>query len=260
MLIKEQIARNFEDMLNEVKEYDVERFVKEIKLDGGITGEQNEILLKRYIEKRLKGVPLGRIIERTILILANDGLIWYVVGRHFGYDEDLYSVAKFGMIKAVDNFSFDRDCSFASFATRVMINEVLMHKRTQSRQIETVLSIESLDAPIDSDKSGGGVRYDLLAAEDDLVEEIAEQEYLKYIESLFIYLTPIEQKVIIHTFGLFGHKPLNQLEISKKIGVSQSYISRLTESVPKKLKILITNKDSEEYQKLTRKTYELVTE
>ncbi len=261
MLIKQRIIENFEQELDNVKEWSIEIFIKGIKRSGGITNEQNEILLKRYIDKKVKGIEIENIIERTILILVNDGLIWYVVGQNFGQDEELYSIAKLGMIKAIDNFSFDRDCSFASFATKVMINEILMYKRKQRRQIESIIGVSSLDASIEDDGYEGRVKYDIIPCEDDFVEKIAEQEYCRYIEKFFVYLSPTEQKVMIHTFGLFGNSPLNQNEVSEMVGVSQSYVSRLLNSVPQKLKFLINNKDnleSEEYKRLVRKRYELV--
>ena len=262
MLIKQQIIKNFEQELDNTKEWNIDALIKKIKQCGGVTKEQNEILLKRYIAKKNEIAEIESIIERTILILANDGLIWYVVGQHFGSDEDLYSIAKFGMIKAIDNFSFDRDCSFASFATKVMINEILMHKRKEKRQIETTFGVTSLDGPID-DRCEGVANYDMLASEEDFVEEIVEQGYCEYVEKFFVYLTPTEQKVMIHTFGLFGNKALTQVGVSKKVGISQSHVSRLLESVPQKLKFLINNThnfESEEYKRLTKKRYELVKE
>ena len=260
MLIKQRIIENFEQELDKVKEFNVGVLISKIKHAGGITKEQNEILLKRYITKKEAAADVENIIERTILILVNDGLIWYVVGQHFGSDEDLYSVGKLGMIKAIDNFSFDRDCSFASFATKVMINEILMQKRKEKRQMETINAI-SLDAPVEENKCEGGIRYDTIASNEDFVEEIVEEEYCRYIEKLFVYLTPVEQRVMIHSFGLFGNRPQNQQEVAKLVGVSQSYVSRLLETVPQKLKILLSNKGvniNYEYKRLTQKRYGLV--
>lgn len=259
MLIKKQIITNFEQELDNVKDWNVEVIINKIRCSGGVTNEQNEILLKRYIDKKSKIAEIESIIERTILILANDGLIWYVVGQHFGSDEDLYSIAKFGMIKAIDNFRFDRDCSFASFATKVMINEILMYKRKQKKQVESTIGVTSLDASIEDDGYEGRVKYDIIPSEDNFVEEISEQEYCRYIEKFFVYLTPKEQKVMIHTFGLYGNPPLNQSEVSKKVGISQSYVSRLLEKLPQKLRVLMCvkcNEESDEYKQFTRKRYE----
>ncbi|MBQ3502156.1 MAG: hypothetical protein IJA72_00625, partial [Clostridia bacterium] len=135
MLIKQQIMENFKQMVDRTTENNIGKILKYLKGCGGISKEQNEMLLRKYIEKKNKGYEIEDIIERTILIMANDGLIWYIVSQHFGGDPDMYSVAKIGMIKAIDHFSFDRDCSFASFASKVMINEVLMCKRAEKRQI-----------------------------------------------------------------------------------------------------------------------------
>ena len=260
MLIKQQINENFENSLGNVTEYNIELFLKQIKNAGGITKEQNEILLKNYINKKNNGWQIEDIIERTILIMANDALIWYVVNKYFGYNEDLYSVAKMGMIKAVDYFSFDRECSFPSFATRVMINEILMCKRVEKKSIETLGGILSLDSSVEDADGDEVVRYAFFASDDDFVGEIAEQDYCRYIEKLFVYLTPIEQKVMIYTYGLFENEPLNQVQVAQKIGVTQSYVSRMTTQAREKVKALLSyeNKiEDEKYKKLTSKTYPL---
>lgn len=265
MLIQQQIeANDFETLIDNTNDNNVERTLNYIKTSGGIDFDKNEILFKRYHDKRERGVELDHIIERTILIMGHDRFIYYILNKHFGYDQDLYSIGKIGLIKAIDNFCFGRQ-AFATFATKVIINEILMYKRRQKTHIEGRCVISSLDGPPNeiniNDGGRDGDLYSIIPDDEDFTEDIINKCYYEYIESLFKYLTPVEQKIAIYGFGLFGVKLLTQTEIAKKVNLAQSYVSRLLKQIPQKLFILIngdSTSNKAEYQKLIKKQYGLV--
>lgn len=263
MLIKQQIMENFEQTVDKTNENNIERLLNNIKKCGGITIEQSEILFKRYIDKKNSGYEIEDIIERTVLIIVNEGLARHVVNKNFGYNEDLYSVAKVGLIKAIDNFDLDKKIRFATFAAKVIFNEVLMYLRAEKRRFENNISTLSLDSPIDESKKDCAEVYDIVADDNNFVTQIAEADYCRYIERLFVYLSPLEQKVIIYTIGLKGAPVLNQSQIAQRLNIAQSYVSRIMSKIPNMLLILLNGQTSDnllEYQKLTRRCYKLVTE
>ena len=263
MIIQELNNKYFEEMLQRTNENTIQKVLNYIKSNGGITSEQNNLLLNRFHEKKNEGKEFCNIIERTILIMANEGLCGYIVSRQFGYDQDLCSVAKYGLIKAVDTYSFDKDTTFATYATRVIINEILMYKRREKSKIEAKIFVGSLnDVICDAEKDNDiNSLSNMLRDDEDFVEKIVEKDYCKYIQTLFKYLTPNEQKVMIYGFGLFNQPVLNQTQIAQKLNISQANVSRMLNIVPQKLYLLLNQdkiEDEKQMKKLMGKEYPLM--
>ena len=174
---------------------------------------------------------------RLRLIERNLRLVVYIAKRfdNTGVDlDDLISIGTIGLIKAVGSFRPDKNIKLATFASRCIENEILMHLRKTSRLKAEV----SLDEPLNVDWDGNVLLLsDVLGTEPDGiykdVELSAEKEMLR--ES-FSKLPERERRIVELRFGLDGREEKTQKEIAEMMGISQSYISRLEKKIVSSLK------------------------
>ena len=148
--------------------------------------------------------------------------------------EDLISIGTIGLIKAVNTFRADRNIKLATYASRCIENEILMHIRKIAGQKAEV----SLDDPINTDWDGNELLLsDVLGTDGDIVmrpmEEDAEQQLLR--EAL-ARLPERERRIVSLRFGLGGRPEKTQKEVADLMGISQSYISRLEKRIIVRLK------------------------
>ncbi len=178
---------------------------------------------------------------RRELILHNLRLVSHIVRKYYPNgknQEDLVSIGTIGLIKAVDTFKTCAGSRFATYASRCIQNEILMHFRASKK-----LSAEiSLNDTIDTDRDGNPLTYiDVIACEDSMTGEIerkiCSERALHYLDTA---LEPRERKIIILRYGLSGSKPLTQREISEKLKISRSYVSRIEKSALDKLRDAMT--------------------
>lgn len=174
---------------------------------------------------------------RLELIERNIRLVVYIAKRfeNTGIDiEDLISVGTIGLIKAVNSFDLSKQIKLATYASRCIKNEILMHLR---KTVKTKAEV-SLDEPLNVDWEGNVLLLsDILGTDDDViyrdVEAGAEREILK--ES-FDRLPDREKEILKLRFGLYGHEEKTQKEIAEIMGISQSYISRLEKKIVGRMK------------------------
>lgn len=188
-------------------------------------------------EKHLKLMAEGNMDSRNKLIEHNLRLVAHIVKKfdNTGEDqEDLISIGTIGLIKAIENFSPDKGTKLATFASRCVENEILMHLRSLKKTRKDV----SLHDPIGTDKEGNEITLiDILGTDND---EVADKVELK-IEKSKIYnnldiLDEREQEVIRGRFGLEqGGEERTQREIAKELGISRSYVSRIEKRALMKL-------------------------
>lgn len=148
--------------------------------------------------------------------------------------EDLISIGTIGLIKAIENFSPHKGTKLATFASRCVENEILMHLRSLKKTRKDV----SLHDPIGTDKEGNEITLiDILGSDND---EVVDKVELK-IEKSKIYnhldiLDEREQEVIRGRFGLEqGGEERTQREIARELGISRSYVSRIEKRALMKL-------------------------
>ena len=181
--------------------------------------------------RALKEYAAGSEEARLKLIERNLRLVVYIAKRfdNTGVDiEDLISIGTIGLIKAVGSFRPDKNIKLATFASRCIENEILMHLRSEV----------SLDEPLNVDWEGNVLLLsDVLGTEPDAVykdvEQSAEREML--MES-FSRLPERERRIVELRFGLDGKEEMTQKEIAEMMGISQSYISRLEKKIVSSLK------------------------
>lgn len=153
--------------------------------------------------------------------------------------EDLVSIGTIGLIKAVNTYKLDKNIKLATYASRCIDNEILMHLRKIKRK-KTEISFED---SLSYDADGNELHLeDVLGTEKDIVTKGLDEELDKNIMMEEIEKLPPRDKEIIELrYGLNKRKEMTQKDVAKLLGISQSYISRIEKKVIKKLKNVIKN-------------------
>ena len=148
--------------------------------------------------------------------------------------EDLISIGTIGLIKAIGTYRRDKNIKLATYASRCIENEILMHIRKISGQKAEV----SLDEPINLDGVGNEMRLsDILGTDEDVVTEGLEMDAeRKLLYEALGELPDREREIVLLRYGLLGRKELTQKEVAGRMGISQSYISRLEKRIMGKLR------------------------
>lgn len=179
----------------------------------------------------------AREAARALLIERNLRLVAFLARRFENTGvgiEDLISIGTLGLIKAVETFRSDKNIKLATYASRCIENEILMHIRKISNQKAEV----SLDEPINQDGDGNELLLsDILGTgEDEIFAPLEAAADLTALRQALGELPGRERELIGMRYGLDGQKELTQKEIAQKLGISQSYISRLEKKILGKLR------------------------
>ena len=188
-------------------------------------------------EKAIIAMENGDECAKKLLTEHNLRLVVYISRRfeNTGVNlEDLISIGTIGLIKAINTFRSDKNIKLATYASRCIENEILMHLRKISNQRSEV----SFDEPLNTDWDGNELLLsDILGTESDLVmrpmEEDADRQLLA---DALEKLTQREREIITLRFGLGGRREHTQKEVADRMGISQSYISRLEKRIISRLK------------------------
>ena len=136
--------------------------------------------------------------------------------------EDLISIGTIGLIKAVSSFDYSKGTKFATYASRCIENEILMHFRSKKKSAHDLYLSDSIDI----DKDGNSITWgDIIPDEVNILDDIdlhlqSEQMY-HLIEK---QLDPRERTILTLRYGLYGSMPLTQREVAKKLNISRSYV------------------------------------
>lgn len=185
----------------------------------------------------LKRLEQGDENAKQQLVEHNLRLVVYIARRfeNTGINlEDLISIGTIGLIKAIGTYRLDKKIKLATYASRCIENEILMYIRKTSNQKAEV----SLDEPINMDCDGNELLLsDILGTEEDMILRPLEDDVdLCVLRQALRELPEREREIILMRFGLEGRKELTQKEVAKKMGISQSYISRLEKRIMQRLK------------------------
>ena len=187
----------------------------------------------QVLENIRQGVPGAR----EPLITHNLRLVVYIAKKFESPGasvEDLISIGTIGLIKAVNTFQVERNIKLATYASRCIENEILMHLRKSSQLRHEV----SIDDPLNVDWDGNELLLsDILGSDPDIVNRNIEQEAEKNLLLECVRrLSEREQLIKELRFGLSGNQEHTQKEVADLLGISQSYISRLEKKIIKRLK------------------------
>ena len=180
----------------------------------------------------LEAMELGDEKARQTLVEHNLRLVVYIARRFENtgtHLEDLISIGTIGLIKAIGTYRMDKNIKLATYASRCIENEILMHIRKISNQKTEV----SLDEPINMDCDGNELLLsDILGTDEDMIMKPLEENVdLCVLRQILRELPQREREIVLMRFGLEGRKELTQKEVAQKMGISQSYISRLEKKI-----------------------------
>ena len=171
------------------------------------------------------------LIERTLRLVAYIARRFENTGINI---EDLISIGTIGLIKAVNTYRSDKNIKLATYASRCIENEILMHLRKTAPQKSEV----SFDEPLNTDWDGNELLLsDILGTDEDMVmkpieDDVDRQLLLDAVNTL----SAREKEIITLRFGLGGREEKTQKEVADRMGISQSYISRLEKRIIARLK------------------------
>ena len=185
----------------------------------------------------LQALERGEEDAKQRLVEHNLRLVVYIARRfeNTGVNlEDLISIGTIGLIKAIGTYRMEKKIKLATYASRCIENEILMHIRKIAGQKAEV----SLNEPINMDGDGNELQLgDILGTEDDMIQRPLEDDVdISILRQSLEQLSPREREIVCMRYGLEGRKELTQKEVAGIMGISQSYISRLEKKILLRLK------------------------
>ena len=185
----------------------------------------------------LERMAQGDLQARNKLIEHNLRLVAHIVKKYFsqtGDQDDLISIGTIGLIKGVATFRPDKNVRLATYASRCIENEILMHFRSQRKLQNEVSLSDTLEA---AGEEGNLSLMDTIAVDDDMLEKLdIRQACEKVRRCVAECLDERERMIIVMRYGLDGQKPHTQRETAEKCGISRSYISRIEKRALMRLK------------------------
>ena len=187
--------------------------------------------------KALEALEEGDETAKRNLVEHNLRLVVYIAKRFENTStgmEDLISIGTIGLIKAIGTYRLDKNIKLATYASRCIENEILMHMRKITNQRTEI----SLDEPINMDGEGNELLLsDILGTEEDVIFRPLEDEVdVNVLQKAVKGLPDREREIILMRYGMGGRKELTQKEVAVKMGISQSYISRLEKKILQRLR------------------------
>ena len=188
-------------------------------------------------QEALESLEQGNTEARDLLVEHNLRLVVFIARRfeNTGVNlEDLISIGTIGLIKAVGTYRRDKNIRLATYASRCIENEILMYVRKISVQKTEI----SLDEPINMDYDGNELLLsDVLGTDEDMILRPMEDAVdLVLLRHAVGQLPAREKEIVTLRFGLQGKQELTQKEVAVKMGISQSYISRLEKRIMGRLR------------------------
>ena len=178
----------------------------------------------------------GDIESRNILVEHNLRLVAHIIKKYFTQSEDiedLISIGTIGLIKGINTYKPEKGVRLATYASRCIENEILMHFRANKKSAGDL----SLSDALDVDSEGNGLSVmDVVATEEDLADTLGSRELCGSLRSCIAEtLDAREAQIIQLRYGLDGKAPRTQRETAKLCGISRSYVSRLEKRALEKL-------------------------
>ena len=206
----------------------------------GATDILPEPLTKEQEEYYVKLKDEGDNKAKEKLIEHNLRLVVFLAKKYenTGIDlEDLVSIGNIGLIKGINTFSSNKNIKLATYASRCIDNEILMYLR-KNKKIKSEVSI---DQALSLDGEGNELHLeDIIGTEKDLISNnIEEKDDKKIIIKEISGLKPRDKEIMLLRYGLLGNDEYTQKEVAEKLGISQSYISRIEKKVIKRIRNVI---------------------
>ncbi|MBO5213317.1 MAG: RNA polymerase sporulation sigma factor SigK [Clostridia bacterium] len=200
------------------------------------TGSFQQPLTKEKEAEYLKKMKNGDLQAREILIERNMRLVAHIVKKYYASadeQDDLISIGTVGLIKGIDSFRDEKKIRLATYVSRCIENEILMHFRSLKKSANEV----SIHEELDTDKDGNSLSYmDVVAEEDTILDDVYRNiRATNLMTAIETVLDPREKTVVRLRYGL-SEPPKTQKETAVVLGISRSYVSRIEKSALLKLK------------------------
>ena len=200
-----------------------------LRLSGG-SGSFPRPLKAAEEREYLERAAQGDLEARNLLVEHNLRLVAHIVKKYYaqtGDQDDLISIGTIGLIKGISTFKSDKNVRLATYASRCIENEILMHFRAQKKLAGEVSLADSLDG--DDDGSSLSL-MDVIAVDDNMLEELDTRD-----ACVATCLTDRVRSIITLRYGLDDRPPRTQREIASRCGISRSYVSRIEKRALEKL-------------------------
>ena len=195
-----------------------------LRLSGG--GSFPRPLKAAEEQEYLERCAQGDLEARNLLVEHNLRLVAHIAKKYYaqtGDQDDLISIGTIGLIKGISTFKPDKNVRLATYASRCIENEILMHFRAQKRLQGEV----SLSDSVETGGDGSLSLMDVIAVDDDMLENLDAREACQKVRRCVqTCLNPRERTIITLRYGLGGQTPCTQREVAARCGISRSYVSR----------------------------------
>ena len=198
-----------------------------LRLSGGNGGSFPRPLKAEEERMYLERCSAGDLEARNALIEHNLRLVAHIIKKYYTQtddQDDLISIGTIGLIKGISTFKPDKNVRLATYASRCIENEILMHFRSRKKLQGEV----SLSDTLEADGDGSSLSLmDVISVDDDMLDNLdARESCIKVRQCVKDCLNEREAMIIGLRYGLGGQNPLTQREIAAQCGISRSYVSR----------------------------------
>lgn len=233
-----KIIKNFIKNILGIEKKHIDKYVLFINSNEFLPPPLNKEEEEYYFNEYKK----GSIEAKNKLIEHNLRLVVYVAKKYevnTSYLEDLVSIGCLGLIKAISTFDINKNFKLATYASRCIENEILMHLRKTSKQKLEI----SIDEPLNVDYDGNELLLaDILSiADENVIDDLSYDEQRKIMYAEIDLLKPREKQIIKMRYGLDNGIEMTQKDVADLLNISQSYISRIEKKIIRKLKNKLCN-------------------
>ncbi len=199
------------------------------KLPEPLNAEEEKMLLERLMKK--DNEAKNELIEKNLRLVVYISKKFESSGVNI---EDLISIGTIGLMKAVNSYDLEKNIKLATYASRCIENEILMFLRKNNK----IRAEVSIDEPINTDSEGNDLSLaDILGTDNDsMFKMIEDSDNKKILIGAIQKLNDREKLIMQMRYGFGGLDELTQKEVADKLGISQSYISRIEKKVINGLK------------------------
>ena len=203
-------------------------------------------LSKKDEDEAVKKAINGDINARNLLIEHNLRLVVHIIKKYYANNsdqDDLISIGTIGLIKGINSFRPDKNVRLATYCSRCIENEILMHFRAAKKTAQDV----SMNEPIETDSEGNPLTLaDIISTDDTIVDDLQEKTNRIRVRKLVENIKNKRDKtIIIMRYGLDNSEPMTQQEVADFLGISRSYVSRIETRVLAEMRKEFDKKDDD---------------
>ena len=201
-------------------------------------------LSKKDEEEAVQKAINGDINARNLLIEHNLRLVVHIIKKYYANNsdqDDLISIGTIGLIKGINSFRPDKNVRLATYCSRCIENEILMHFRSVKKTAQDI----SMNEPIETDSEGNPLTLaDIISTEDTIVDDLQDKANIIRVRKLVENIKNKRDKaIIVMRYGLDNSEPMTQQEVADFLGISRSYVSRIETRVLAEMRKEFDKKD-----------------